>query len=92
MKRYYYPVHLYLENRRKKEHNPGPYQGREFTVPRKGCPDVRVRLYHPAGNCTDPRPALFNVHGGGWLFGDAEGVDLQSQYLANRLGLSVSAE
>ena len=30
-------------------------------------------------------PVLFNVHGGGWIFGDAEGVDLQSQYLANHL-------
>ena len=30
-------------------------------------------------------PVLFNVHGGAWVHGDAEGLDLQSQYLANHL-------
>lgn len=85
MKRYYYFVHRYLENKRKKEHNPGPYQGQAFAVPRTGVPDVNVRLYRPAAGGGEKLPVLFNVHGGGWLFGDAEAVDLQSQYLANRL-------
>ena len=79
MKRYYYPVHRYLENKRRREHNPGPYQGQAFAVPRTGIPDVRVRLCRPAGDVGEPLPALFNIHGGGWLFGDAEGLDLQSQ-------------
>ncbi len=85
MKPYYYPVHLLLAHKRKKEHNPGPYLGRAFTVPRGALPGVRVRLYRPAGDKLTVLPVLFNVHGGGWLFGDAEGLDLQSQYVANRL-------
>ena len=99
MKPYFYPAHLYLAKRRQKTHNNGPYLGQAFTVPREGQPGVRVRLYRPAeGGATETAskdtdkdtaapllPVLFNVHGGGWIFGDAEDVDLQSQYLANHL-------
>ena len=86
MKARYFPVHLFLAHKRKKDHNPGPYLGKEFFVPRENEKSVRVRLYRPFGECEDAvLPVLFNVHGGGWLFGDAEGVDLQSQYLANHL-------
>ena len=85
MQPYYYPVHLFLANRRKKRRNPGPYLGMNRIVPRENKKSVRVRLYRPA-NCALPvLPVLFNVHGGGWLFGDPEGVDQQSQYLANHL-------
>ena len=89
MQRYYFPVHLYLAHRRKKTHNPGPYLGRAFTVPREGKEGVRVRLYRPEKDDGSLLPALFNVHGGGWIFGDAEGVDLQSQYLANHFNCFV---
>lgn len=85
MKAYYYPVHLFLAHKRKKDRNPGPYFGMEQFVPRKNKKSVRVRLYRPAGCSARVLPVLFNVHGGGWLFGDAEGVDMQSQYLANHL-------
>ena len=85
MQFYYHPVHRYLENRRRKDHNNGPYMGQSFTVPREGEPGVRVRLYRPVEDDGDVLPILFNIHGGGWIFGDAEGVDLQSQYLANHL-------
>ena len=89
MQFYYHPIHLYLAKRRRKEHNDGPYMGRPFTVPRDGEPGVRVRLYRPADDDGGILPILFNVHGGGWIFGDAEGVDLQSQYLANHLNCFV---
>ena len=85
MKPYYFPVHLLLVKKRKKEHNNGPYLGRAFTVPRGTQKGVRVRLYRPAGEELSVLPVLFNVHGGGWLFGDAEGLDLQSQYVSNHL-------
>ena len=85
MQPYFFPARLYLARRRRKDHNPGPYLGEAFSVPRNGLPDVRVRLYRPAGSEDGALPALFNVHGGGWIFGDAEGLDLQSQYLANHL-------
>ena len=89
MKPIYYPVHLYLARRRRKEHASAPYLGQAFTVPRDGQKGVRVRLYRPAADDGSRLPVLFNVHGGGWIFGDAEGVDLQSQYLANHLGCAV---
>ena len=85
MQPYFFPAHLYLAKQRKKGHNPGPYLGSAFAVPRKGLPEVRVRLYRPAGREDDVLPVLFNVHGGAWIHGDAEGLDLQSQYLANHL-------
>ncbi|MBQ6020349.1 MAG: alpha/beta hydrolase [Clostridia bacterium] len=85
MKNVYYPVHLYLGNVRKKQHAAGPYLGKAFVVPRGAEKGVRVRLYRPATDSERTLPVLFNVHGGAWLFGDAEGVDLQSQYLANHL-------
>lgn len=85
MKPYFFPVHLYLSNVRKKGHNPGPYLGQAFTVPREGSSGVRVRLYRPKEDVGDPLPVLFNVHGGAWIHGDAESLDLQSQYLANHL-------
>ena len=89
MNRFIFPIRMLLDKKRKREHNPGPYLGQAFAVPRTGVDDVNVRLYRPVGDVTRPLPALFNIHGGGWLFGDAEGVDLQSQYLANRLGCFV---
>lgn len=88
MKKYLYPVHLFLEKRRKKEHNPGPYLGMELYVPRAKLPAVHVRLYRPEED-KPLLPVLFNVHGGSWIFGDSEGLDLQSQYLANHLGCTV---
>ncbi|MBR5424070.1 MAG: alpha/beta hydrolase [Clostridia bacterium] len=84
MKLYLSPVHLFLANKRKKDHNPGPYLGYAYTVPRVRLPEVRGRIYRPAKG-GEALPVLFNIHGGSWIFGDAEGVDLQSQYLANHL-------
>ena len=89
MNRFIFPIRMLLDKKRKREHNPGPYLGQAFAVPRTGVDGVNVRLYRPVGDVARPLPALFNIHGGGWLFGDAEGVDLQSQYLANRLGCFV---
>ncbi len=85
MKPYFLPVHFILANKRKKEHNPGPYVGMAHTVARAGKNGVFVRLYRPAGCSLPVLPVLFNVHGGGWIFGCADDLDLQSQYLANHL-------
>ncbi len=88
MKRSFFPVYLALAHKRKKNHNPGPYLGYAVKVPREGKKDVKARIYRPAAGPAT-LPVLFNVHGGAWIFGDAEGVDLQSQYLANHLGCIV---
>ena len=89
MKSYFFPAHLVLSRIRKSQHNRGPYAGTLFMVPRENEESVRVRLYRPAGRPVVDLPVLFNIHGGGWIFGDCEGVDLQSQYLANHLGCFV---
>lgn len=89
MKPYAIPVHLVLKHVRKKRHNQGNILGWEVFVPRDGERDVHTRLYRPAGGTAPILPVLFNVHGGAWIFGDSESVDLQSQYLANHLGCLV---
>ena len=76
MRPLFFPAHLYLEKQRRQGRNPGPYLGEAFTVPREGQPGVRVRLYRPKEDRGGTLPALFNVHGGAWIHGDAEGLDL----------------
>ncbi len=57
--------------------------GRQFYVRWENAPDVEVFLYKPQENTGKPLPALFNVHGGAWVGGDATSLDTQSQMLAN---------
>ena len=84
-----FPVHLAVKFIRRRDHNKGPYHGYEVFAPRENNKSVQTRLYRPV-NCDLPvLPVLFNVHGGSWLFGDGESLDLQSQYLANRFGCLV---
>lgn len=84
-----FAAHLGIKHIRARDHKKGPVLGWEVFVPREGQLPVRTRLYRPV-NCSLPvLPALFNVHGGSWLFGDSESVDEQSQYLANHLGCLV---
>ncbi len=60
-----------------------PWIGEQFFVRRENAPDVEVFLYRPEENTGKPLPALFNVHGGAWVGGDATSLDTQSQMLAN---------
>jgi acetyl esterase len=44
--------------------------------------EIPVRIYTPEGE--GPFPALVYYHGGGWVIGDLETVDVPSRMLANR--------
>jgi len=50
--------------------------------PRRAC---RLDVYRPAGAAGEPRPAIINVHGGGWMLGSRheQGVPLLSHLAAN---------
>ena len=84
----YYPVHAWLTHARKNETAPSPLKGKPKRIPRKDAPDADILFYRPAAG-GDALPVLFNLHGGGWLFGRAWGVDGQSQFLADTLGCAV---
>ncbi|MBF0809236.1 alpha/beta hydrolase [Rothia nasimurium] len=61
-------------------------------MPRDGKTPVSLNLYQPAQ--ADPgqvRPLIINVHGGGFVYGDADVLDTQSQRLADSWGATVLA-
>ena len=89
MKLLAYPVHLIVKHRRKRDHNKGPVVGWTQDVPRVKDKPIHTLVYRPAGTQAGTLPVLFNVHGGAWLYGDAEGLDRQSQYLADSFGCMV---
>lgn len=61
----------------------------EKTVPGpKGAPDVRVLIYTPK-DAKAPRPALFHIHGGGYIMGAPEMSETQNMALAKDLGCTV---
>ncbi|MBB4858864.1 triacylglycerol lipase [Novosphingobium chloroacetimidivorans] len=56
-------------------------------------PDVRVLLYSPPGDTTEPRPAVLHIHGGGFVLGTPELNDVANRAMALELGaLVVSVE
>ena len=62
--------------------------GKRFVVPREGQEGVRTILYRPSGE-TKPQagklPVLFNMHGGGWIGGDAVLMESFCQLLAEEI-------
>ncbi len=54
--------------------------GTHFYVPREGKDSVDVNLYIP-GNA-DSLPIVFNIHGGGFVGGDADTLDTQSDRIS----------
>ena len=49
--------------------------------------DIRVRIYTPHGD--GPFPALVYFHGGGWVVGDLDTVDVPCRRIASRAGCVV---
>jgi acetyl esterase len=58
------------------------------TIPGPGGP-LPARVYTPARAAGGPLPCLVYYHGGGWVFGDIEGVDTICRAVANRAGCKV---
>lgn len=59
-------------------HVPGP----------QGAPDVRVIVYLPK-NTSTPTPALLWIHGGGYVMGNPDMVDLQVKSIVANIGCAV---
>ena len=82
-------LHKMLERGRKKTRKKQPWIGRQFFVPRQDKKQVETILYEPKDKKYCPMPVMFNIHGGAWVAGDASGLDVQSQKMADDLGAFV---
>jgi acetyl esterase/lipase len=54
-----------------------------------GDPDVRILHYTPPGEAKAPRPAVIDIHGGGFILGSADMSDFPNRMLAQALGAVV---
>lgn len=63
--------------------------GKAFEIPREGRPAVKVLLNYPSEPSEKPYPVYLNMHGGGFVEGDALTMDSFCQKLADRLGILV---
>lgn len=63
----------------------------DVTVPgSEGAPDVEVRLYRPR-DVTEPMPALFWIHGGGFIIGNPLQDERTNIAFVRNLGITVAA-
>ncbi len=60
-----------------------------FILGAPGDPDVRVLLYTPPGEAKGLRPGLLEIHGGGYVIGNADMSDAANRLLALQLGAVV---
>ena len=56
-----------------------------------GDPDVRVLHYTPPGKASAPRPAVLEIHGGGYIIGTADISDPANRVVAHELDCIVIA-
>ena len=56
--------------------------GTRFEVPRDGKDNVKVNLYIPDHEDNEKLPVIFNIHGGGFVGGDADLLDTQSDRIS----------
>lgn len=54
-----------------------------------GDPDVRILIYTPPGSAIGLRPAVLEIHGGGFVIGNADMGDAGNRALAMQLGCVV---
>lgn len=57
----------------------------------RGAPEVRILIYTPPGMSEGVRPALLNIHGGGYVIGSPEQNDPMNRARAVALGCPVVA-
>ena len=51
----------------------------------EGAPDVPIRIYRPTADATEPRPCVYEIHGGGFMTGSIDMMDGWCQVAAARL-------
>lgn len=57
--------------------------GERIEIQRDGKASVKANLYVPDNIGDEPLPVVFNIHGGGFVGGDADVLDTQSDRIAN---------
>ena len=57
----------------------------------EGAPDVAIRIFRPTASASEPRPCVFEIHGGGFITGDLEMMDPWCQRVAGEIGAVVVA-
>ncbi len=63
--------------------------GERVEIERDGKAKVKVNLYIPDNIGSEPLPVVFNIHGGGFVGGDADLLDTQSDRIANEWNVIV---
>ncbi len=63
--------------------------GERIEIERDGNEKVKVNLYIPDNIGAEPLPVVFNIHGGGFVGGDADLLDTQSNRIANEWNVIV---
>lgn len=63
--------------------------GERIEIPRDGKNSVKANLYMPNTIGNERLPVIFNIHGGGFVGGDADVLDTQSDRIANEWNVVV---
>lgn len=63
--------------------------GDRIEIQRDGKASIKANLYVPETIGDEPRPVVFNIHGGGFVGGDADVLDTQSDRIANEWNVVV---
>lgn len=63
--------------------------GERIEIPRDGKNSVKANLYMPDTIGNERLPVVFNIHGGGFVGGDADVLDTQSYRIANEWNVVV---
>ncbi|PRT70405.1 hypothetical protein C6A27_05005 [Streptococcus anginosus] len=58
--------------------------GERIVIHREGKNSVKVNIYYPTNGDKTNLPIVFNIHGGGFVGGDVDVLDTQSQRLADQ--------
>lgn len=64
--------------------------GERIEIPRDGKAGVKANLYVPDITGDERLPVVFNIHGGGFVGGDADVLDTQSERIANEWNVVVA--
>lgn len=77
------------EHRAKLVKNDSELIGERIVIQREGKASVKANLYVPDSMNDERLPVVFNIHGGGFVGGDADVLDTQSERIANEWNVVV---